>query len=118
MWNTAIPLPESPCCKRPFHTCSSLLPGYFYLGLGLAKLNRDQEAVPWLEKSLANEPSDFIKQGAYFQLARLYQRLHRPEDAQRALASLKQLKAQTPNQPAGNPPSSAGSEVPSGKPQL
>jgi tetratricopeptide (TPR) repeat protein len=93
-------------------------PGYFYLGLGLAKLNRDQEAVPWLEKSLANEPSDFIKQGAYFQLARLYQRLHRPEDAQRALASLKQLKAQTPNQPAGNQPSSAGSEAPSGKPQL
>jgi tetratricopeptide (TPR) repeat protein len=69
-------------------------PGYFYLGLGLSKLGQDQEAVSWLEKSLEHAPSGFIKQGAYFQLARLYQRLHRPEDANRALAALKQLKAQ------------------------
>ena len=66
--------------------------GYYYLGLGLSKANRDEEAVTWLEKSVASEPSDFIKQGAYFQLARLYQRLHRQQDADRALTALKELK--------------------------
>ncbi|HZU10441.1 MAG TPA: tetratricopeptide repeat protein [Pseudacidobacterium sp.] len=76
-------------------------PGYFYLGLGLAKLGQDNEAVTWLEKSLAGNPSNFVKQGACFQLARLYQRLHRPEDAARALAQLKQLKAQQSATSAG-----------------
>ncbi len=71
-------------------------PAYFYLGLGLAKTGHDEEAVISLEKSLSGNPSNFIKQGAYFQLARLYQRLHRPDDAQRALNALKQLKTQSP----------------------
>jgi Flp pilus assembly protein TadD len=65
---------------------------YYYLGLGLARINREEEAATWLEKSLVSEPSDFIRQGAYFQLARIYQRLHRPQDADRALAALKELK--------------------------
>lgn len=41
-------------------------PGYFYLGLGLAKEGHDEEAALWLEKSLSNDPSDFIKRSAYF----------------------------------------------------
>ncbi|MBX6360644.1 tetratricopeptide repeat protein [Pseudacidobacterium ailaaui] len=69
-------------------------PGEYYLGLGLEKLGKDEESIEWLEKSLAGNPSSFIRQGAYFLLARLYQRQHRPEDASRALAALKQLKAQ------------------------
>jgi tetratricopeptide (TPR) repeat protein len=85
--DAGIPLLEkaAPLLQNP-------APGYYYLGLGLAKANRDQEAVTWLEKTLAAQPSDFIRQGAYFQLARLYQRLHRPQDAQRALDALKELK--------------------------
>jgi tetratricopeptide (TPR) repeat protein len=72
-------------------------PGFFYLGLGMAKLGHDQEAVTWLEKSLDAGPSDFIKRGAYFHLARLYQRLHRPDDAARALAELKKMKVDSSN---------------------
>jgi len=76
-------------------------PGYFYLGLGLVKLNQNEEAVNWLEKSLASAPSDFVKRSAYFQLARVYQRLHRQADADKALANLKAMKVseQNPAQP-------------------
>lgn len=67
-------------------------PTYFYLGLGLSKLGQNQEAGEWLEKSLAAKPSDFIKQSAYYELARVYQKLNRKEDSQRVLEELKRLK--------------------------
>jgi tetratricopeptide (TPR) repeat protein len=68
-------------------------PADYYLGLGLAQTGHADEALTWLEKSLQENPSDFVKQGAYFQLAKVYQTLHRPEDAQRAAEELKKLKA-------------------------
>jgi tetratricopeptide (TPR) repeat protein len=85
-------------------------PTDFYLGLGLAETGHPEEAAHWLEQSLANNPSPFIEQSAYFQLARVYQRLNRKEDAQQALEKLKQLKAQAaPDAPqsvdaSSNPP--------------
>ncbi len=69
-------------------------PADFYLGLGLAETGKTEEAAHWLEQSLASQPSPFIEQSAYFQLARVYQRLNRKDDAQRAIEKLKQLKAQ------------------------
>jgi tetratricopeptide (TPR) repeat protein len=71
---------------------ASAAPAY-YLGLGFAQTSHPEEAQKWLEKSLALSPSDFIQQSAYFQLIRVYQTLHRPEDAQRAAEELKKLKA-------------------------
>lgn len=79
--------------RRAVPTLTNAAPGYFYLGLGLAKMNHDDEALPWLQKSLSAKPSAFIEESAYFQLARVYQRLHRDQDAQRAVAKLKELKA-------------------------
>lgn len=70
-------------------------PADFYLGYGLAQLGQNEEAAHWLEQSLASQPSSFIEQSAYFQLARVYQHLGRKEDAQKALDTLKRLKAQT-----------------------
>ena len=72
---------------------SSLAPSAFYLGLGLAKLGRDEEAATWLEKALASQPSAFIKQSSYYELARVYQKLGRKDDSERALGELKKLKA-------------------------
>ena len=69
-------------------------PANFYLGLGLSELGQTNEAATALERALANQPSPFIEQSAYFQLVRVYERLHRKEDADRALATLKRLKAQ------------------------
>jgi tetratricopeptide (TPR) repeat protein len=69
-------------------------PTDFYLGLGLAQLGQTAEAVHWLEQSLANQPSPFIEQSAYYQLARAYQKLDRKDDAQQALLQLQKLKAE------------------------
>lgn len=70
-------------------------PADFYLGFGLAELGQNEEAARWLEESLANQPSSFIEQSAYFQLARVYQRLGRHADAEQAINKLKELKAQS-----------------------
>lgn len=67
-------------------------PSYFYLGLGLAKVGKNEEAAEWLERALRNEPSDFIKQSGYYELARVYQKLNRRQDSQHALDELKRLK--------------------------
>ncbi len=89
-------------------------PADFYLGFGLAELGRNEEAAHWLEQSLSSQPSPFIQQSAYFQLARVYQRLDRKADAQKAIDELKLLKARnspgtdaadgtTDSQPANQP---------------
>jgi len=54
---------------------------------------KNQEAAEWIEKSMQANPSDFIKQSGYYELARVYQKLNRKADSQRALDELKKLKA-------------------------
>jgi tetratricopeptide (TPR) repeat protein len=72
---------------------SSPAPSYFCLGLGLSKVGKNEEAVEWLEKSLQNDPSGFIKQSCYYELVRVYQKLNRRQDSEHALDQLKKLKA-------------------------
>jgi Flp pilus assembly protein TadD len=79
--------------RQAIRAHSSAAPSDFYLGLGLSKMGNNEEAAKWLEKSLQNSPSDFIKQSAYFELVRVYQKLNRRQDSQRALDELKKLKA-------------------------
>jgi tetratricopeptide (TPR) repeat protein len=68
-------------------------PTDFYLGLGLSETGVNAEAAQWLEHCLASQPSEFIAQSAYYQLARVYKKLNRSADAQKALAELTRLKA-------------------------
>ena len=68
-------------------------PTAFYLGLGLAEIGQNDEAAHWLEESLKHEPSLFVQQGAWYQLARVYGRLNRRAEAQDALAHLKVVLA-------------------------
>ena len=77
---------------------ASPAPTDFYLGLGLAELGQNIEAAKWLEKSLENQPSPFVEQGAWYQLARVYPKLNRKADAQHALDELKQLLAKAQQQ--------------------
>jgi tetratricopeptide (TPR) repeat protein len=65
----------------------------FYLGRGLVETGHPDEGVTWLEKSLAEDPSDFMKEGAYFQLTRAYKILNRTDDAKRAADELQKLKS-------------------------
>ncbi|HEX4037603.1 MAG TPA: tetratricopeptide repeat protein [Acidobacteriaceae bacterium] len=80
-------------------------PVSFYMGEGLARLGRNAEAAQWLERSLASDPSPFLRRSAWFELARVYRRLDRPADAQRALAEMKKLDAASPASlsPANHP---------------
>ncbi|MGB6719511.1 MAG: tetratricopeptide repeat protein [Terracidiphilus sp.] len=68
----------------------------YYLGAGLAKTEHYQEAANWLEKSLTAHPSVAIEQSAWYELIRVYQRLHRAADSQHALDEFKRLKAAAP----------------------
>ena len=102
---------------------ASPAPTDYYLGLGRAELGQNAEAAQWLEKALANQPSPFIQQGAWYQLARVYQKLDRKADAQHALDQLKQLLAQqqrqkevTAKQAAGQPPSTPDAPAPPNQP--
>lgn len=81
-----------PLLEEAVDAHASPAPTYFYLGLGLSKLGKNQEAAGWIERSMQANPSDFIKQSGYYELARVYQKLNRKEDSQRALDELKKLK--------------------------
>jgi len=70
-------------------------PTDFYLGLGLSKLDQNEEAATWLERALTSSPSAFILQSDYYELMRVYQKLGRKDDSRRALEELKKLKAQS-----------------------
>jgi len=72
---------------------SSSAPAIYYLGLGLSQTDHPEEARQWLEKSLTLSPTEFTQQAAWFQLIRVYQALHRTEDAQHAAEEVKKLKA-------------------------
>jgi tetratricopeptide (TPR) repeat protein len=65
----------------------------FYLGRGLVETGHPDEGVTWLEKSLAEEPSDFMRESTYFQLTRAYKMLNRNDDAKRAADELQKLKS-------------------------
>jgi tetratricopeptide (TPR) repeat protein len=82
-----------PLLEQAIDAHASPAPTYFYLGLGLSKIGKNQEAAEWIEKSIQANPSDFIKQSGYYELARVYQKLNRKADSQRALDELKKLKA-------------------------
>jgi len=79
----------------------AMAPNAFYLGLGLSETGHNEEAAQWLERSLASQPSPFIQQSAYYQIARVYAKLGRKEDSQKALAELERLKAASATQVSG-----------------
>lgn len=64
----------------------------FYLARGLAGLGQDAEAAELFEKTAREDPDGEVGKRSYLELARIYHRMHRPEDAQRALASYNHLR--------------------------
>jgi tetratricopeptide (TPR) repeat protein len=80
--------------RRAVEAHASPAPTDFYLGFGLVKLGRDEEAAHWLEKVLDHEPSDFIRQSDYYELGRVYQKLGRAADSRKMLDKLKKMKEQ------------------------
>ena len=63
----------------------------YYLGRGLAAQGESLEAIAWLQKSVQTDKSGEVAKRSYYEMSRLYRKLHRPEDAQRALANYTRL---------------------------
>ncbi len=64
----------------------------YNLGRAEKLLGNDATAVKYLERAAATDSDSEIVLQAWYQLGLLYRRLHRPEDAQRALATFQKLK--------------------------
>jgi Flp pilus assembly protein TadD len=64
----------------------------YYLGRGLAAQDKDAEAAPWLEKSAHEDPNGEVGKRSFYELARVYRKLRRLPEAQKALASYNHLR--------------------------
>ena len=64
----------------------------YYLGRGLAAQGKDAEAVTWLEKSAAGDPAGEVGKRSYYELARVYRKLQRTDDAQKAVAEYNRIR--------------------------
>ncbi len=58
----------------------------YYLGRGLAADGKDADAVTWLEKSAHGDADGEVGERSYYELSRVYRRLQRPAEAQKAVA--------------------------------
>jgi tetratricopeptide (TPR) repeat protein len=68
---------------------------HYYLGRVQMQLGSDQEALASFKIVLASNPDPDIAQQAYYQLATVYRRLHRLDEAKAALAQFENLKQQS-----------------------
>lgn len=82
-----------PLLKEVVSSYRHSAPADFYLGLGLVKLGRDADAIPYLEKVGQDESTGEMAKRAAYELARAYRRVGRDEDSRRALARFQMLKS-------------------------
>jgi len=64
----------------------------YYLGRGLAAQDKDAEAAPWLEKSVHDDPNGEVGKRSFYELARVYRKLKRLPEAEKALATYNHLR--------------------------
>ena len=64
----------------------------YYLGRGLAGEGKDAEAAERLERSAQASPESEIGKRSYYELARLYRKMQRPADADKALQEYNRLR--------------------------
>jgi len=64
----------------------------YYLGRGLADLGNNEEALVWLQKSAAGDHDGEVSKRSWYELSRLYRKLHRTEEAGSALANFNRIR--------------------------
>ncbi len=64
----------------------------YYLGRGLAGEGKDPEAAAHLERSAETAPDSEIAKRSFYELARLYRKMQRPADAEKALQQYNRLR--------------------------
>lgn len=87
---------DGPRAKELIEAALKEKPGLLHADYNLGRveklLGNDAAAAALLEKATATDSDPEIVQQAWYQLGLLYRRLHRPDDAQRALATFQRLK--------------------------
>jgi tetratricopeptide (TPR) repeat protein len=87
---------DGPRAKELIEGALKERPGLLHADYNLGRvekfLGNDSAAVALLEKATVTDTDPEIVQQAWYQLGLLYRRLHRAEDAQRALATFQKLK--------------------------
>ena len=81
-----------PLLERVTEVYRSTPVAQYYLGRGLAGLGKDAEAAGWLEKSAAADPAGEIGKRSEYELVRVYRRLHRAAEGEKALAQYNRLR--------------------------
>jgi tetratricopeptide (TPR) repeat protein len=66
----------------------------YYLGRGLAALDRNDEATRYLTETVKEDPSSEIAKRSYYELSRIYRKEKKTTEAQNALTQYVRLKAQ------------------------
>ncbi len=64
----------------------------YYLGRGLVESGQDAEAATMLERSSQGDADGEVGKRSFYELARLYRKMHKPEEAQKALAAYNRLR--------------------------
>jgi Flp pilus assembly protein TadD len=64
----------------------------YYLGRGLSALDRNEEAAAWLRKSANGADLAEITKRSFYELTRVYRKLHQTEDEQTALANYNRVR--------------------------
>lgn len=81
-----------PLLEAMMQTYSGSPVAEYYLGRGLAETGKTDAAAGWLEKSAAADGSGEVAKRSYYELARLYRKMQRQEDAAKSLAAYNRLR--------------------------
>lgn len=71
---------------------ATLVDAHYYLGRGEAALGHDDAAIEQFRLAANGKGDEELRMMSWYQLASLYRRLHRTEDASEALATFRQMK--------------------------
>ena len=88
-----------PLLRRALDDHADPAEGYYFLGLGLMKNGQDKDAAEALESCLKQNPPASIERSTWYTLIRVYRKLNREAEAQRALAEFNRLQATAPRAP-------------------
>jgi len=91
---SAKPEEGKPLIEAALRQDPNLKEAYYYLGRAHMQLGNESEALEALKKAVTINSNSEILAQAWYQLAIVYRRMHRMEEAKQALATFQKLKDQ------------------------
>jgi tetratricopeptide (TPR) repeat protein len=91
---SAKPAEGKPLIEAALRQEPNLKEAYYYLGRAQMQLGNENEAVDALKKAVTLNSNPEILAQAWYQLATVYRRMHRMEEAQQAMSTFQKLRDQ------------------------